>query len=344
MEEVEIGGDESNEGRFVDSLREASVIDEDLFDEQDFGLPPSPQHQLPGYSNDIYAAQKDLVYEQNFQLPMQGAINGQNYQHPYQQPIPRQLHHPHHPPSLPNTCIHNAQTTAGIFRPGPHISHLFQHQQQFQAPVYQHPEHIRRPVLCPRLNTNNTQAQQAYQHLCHRVNTNNTQAQHLYQHLEQLPRSILRCQFNANDIQRPIDVQQINNELESLPEEGIEHQGFSHGPNVGDMKNGESKVNGDSRKPRGRPSREIQAPVLEQPQSSMDAEEIPPVKKKLHKGGPGRPRGIFEPDHLRRVEKKCPNCPSLKTEFQYFNNQKTAGQTQPRYKCMDCGKKFTYYG
>ena len=58
------------------------------------------------------------------------------------------------------------------------------------------------------------------------------------------------------------------------------------------------------------------------------------------RGVRGRPRSIFEPDHLCGVEKICPNCGSTKNEFQYFNNNSVL---QPRYKCLDCTKKFTYY-
>ena len=54
----------------------------------------------------------------------------------------------------------------------------------------------------------------------------------------------------------------------------------------------------------------------------------------------GRPRSIFEPDHLCGVEKTCPDCGSTKNEFQYFSNNSVL---QPRYNCLTCTKKFTYY-
>jgi hypothetical protein len=55
----------------------------------------------------------------------------------------------------------------------------------------------------------------------------------------------------------------------------------------------------------------------------------------------GRRRKIMEPEDLRGVSKECPHCLSHDNKFQYFNNNK---ETQPRYKCGNCGTKFTYKG
>lgn len=55
----------------------------------------------------------------------------------------------------------------------------------------------------------------------------------------------------------------------------------------------------------------------------------------------GRRRKIMEPEHLQGVSKECPHCLSHDNKFQYFNNNK---ETQPRYKCGNCGTKFTYKG
>jgi hypothetical protein len=102
-----------------------------------------------------------------------------------------------------------------------------------------------------------------------------------------------------------------------------------------------SKVNNnEASRTKGRPKRSHNI-MVDQHSSSIDPQEL--VVNKSRKGGPGRPRNIFEPNHLSKIEKKCPHCNSVDTRFQYFNNLKSAGQTQPRYKCLGCTKTFTYY-
>ena len=55
-------------------------------------------------------------------------------------------------------------------------------------------------------------------------------------------------------------------------------------------------------------------------------------------GSPTRPQ---EPAHLVGKEKPCQHCGSVATSFKYFSNK---NPNQPRYRCSNCKKDFTYDG
>jgi hypothetical protein len=52
-----------------------------------------------------------------------------------------------------------------------------------------------------------------------------------------------------------------------------------------------------------------------------------------------QPSKMKEPEALEQVVKHCYHCKSSNNRFAYFNNSNIG---QPRYKCMDCLKFFTF--
>ena len=53
----------------------------------------------------------------------------------------------------------------------------------------------------------------------------------------------------------------------------------------------------------------------------------------------GRPKTAMEPAVYVGVTKTCPFCSSVDVEFKFLNNNK---EEQPRYRCVQCKKLFTY--
>lgn len=56
-------------------------------------------------------------------------------------------------------------------------------------------------------------------------------------------------------------------------------------------------------------------------------------------GKMGRPKTAMEPAVYVGVTKTCPFCSSVEVEYKFLNNNKIE---QPRYRCVECKKLFTY--
>ena len=66
--------------------------------------------------------------------------------------------------------------------------------------------------------------------------------------------------------------------------------------------------------------------------------EAPKYEVRSKLGTSTRPQ---EPAHLVGKEKPCQHCQSVATSFKYFSNK---NPNQPRYRCSNCKKDFTYDG
>lgn len=242
-----------------------------------------------------------------------------------------------------------------------HEQAMYQQPQQFQQQMYPNGVFPRVVYIDPNANMMDPQFQR-FQQLPQQIPTN---VYHLNSNMDEVQSIALQQQDSMIDKKKKEVIEQIEFTSQILKEYGLESlQRFlivEETPNR--MFHGNTRYltpfniptisnNIRSREMHQKPQTRVQTLMLKQHPSSSNDDEISqdPSSSMLRGkntqnsigGRKGRPRNIFEREDLCGVEKKCSCCGSIRNEFQYYNNAKIAGDTQPRYKCSDCGKKFTY--